>query len=229
MFALITGCSAPPRTDVVVIFDQTEARNTINTEKLLPTLNIEYGSVTITEIIDQSFSKDTVITRLKSPSYLFRVESTEREKDKKFTTGLMKGQALYNRPSEGLDESHVYSVLARSCKKLSRSNADQKRILVFGDMFHHVKGEFSFYAYRENPSQIMESYDQIVEILERDYPDIKDADLTGIGILVIYYPNKENDRLYREVRKFWSRYFTGKNVRIEFVTNLPYGSQISAL
>ncbi|MDN5215051.1 hypothetical protein QQ020_23420 [Fulvivirgaceae bacterium BMA12] len=228
VLVLLTACTTTPKTDAVLIIDQTEERGILDEQTLLSIFDIPHGRITITEIIDQSLSRDISISKPKSLPYFLRVESKLRKQDKAFRDGFLTGLAKFNKPSDGLSQSYCYSVLARVCKKLAQSEADNKFILISGDLLHHTD-DFSFYSYRKNPAQIMKDYDQIIETFESQFNDIRGESLDGIHISVAFFPSKENDRLYREVRKFWSRYFAEKNSNIEFVTSLHYSSQISTL
>ena len=212
------GCTAPQMENMAFIFDQTEMHKALNTEHLINSVNIDFGNVLITEIINQSLSKDAIVFKEQSPFYLFQKYGEELQKDKDFQNDLRIGFDQYNRDTEGLDESFVFPTLARVCKDFSHSKSD---IIVFSDLFHHENNGFSFYAYKNNPDELMVDYSIIVKALEREYLALTDGvDLSGISIHVIYYPSRENDRLYREVRKFWHRYFSEKNAQIEFATSL---------
>ena len=65
--------------------------------------------------------------------------------------------------------------------------------------------------------------------LEKHDPRIKDADLSGVVISVVFHPSKKDDLLFREVRQFWIRYYESKNAEIEFVTSLENSSLIQGL
>ncbi|MEQ8470038.1 MAG: hypothetical protein RIC35_02580 [Marinoscillum sp.] len=215
---LCLGCNSAPRTDLIGIFDHTEAHNMINPAIVMPIFDsLSYGSVAFTEIIDQSFVKEVVIKRPERPSYLLRVESKERKKYAAFKEDLASGLALYNRPSSGLGSSYVYSVLAHSCKNLASLNSSNKQIWVFGDLLHNVPDEFSFYSFLGRPEDILKAHDSISNRLEFFDQDIKNVSLSGISIKVVYFPDKEHDRLYRAVRFFWMKYFEDKGADIEFI------------
>ncbi|WP_442267621.1 hypothetical protein ACSIGC_08110 [Tenacibaculum sp. ZS6-P6] len=227
MFVLM-GCTTSPKSDAVLIFDQTEKREPLNENSLFSIYrNISHGQITMTEIRDQSISKSTVIVKEESPSYFLRVESEQHEKELKFEKDFINGLQLYDVPNQELSKSYVYSVFAEHLYKLMESNADRKSILAFSDSFENA--EFSFYKYRKNPLKIRDDYQNIVAELEKHDPRIKDADLSGIVISVVFHPSKKDDSLFREVRQFWTRYYESKNAGIEFVTSLENSSLIQGL
>lgn len=216
---VVMGCTTSPKSDAVLIFDQTEKREPLNENSLFSIYRtLSHGRITITEIIDQSISRSLVIYKPKSPSYLLRTESEEREKERKFEKDFISGLQAFEAPSKKLFKSYVYSVFVESLYKLAQSQADQKSILVFSDLFEHA--EFSFYKYRKTPLKIRDDYQKIVTQLETYDNRIKEADLSGIMISVVFHPSKKNDALFREVRQFWTRYYQSKNAEIRFSNHI---------
>lgn len=226
---LLLGCSSPKQSERVLIIDKTEKYMPLDAQSIFDLYKgIHYGRITITETIDQSVSNSSIIYKQKSPSYLFRIENKEREKEVNFERDFMRKFQLFNQPSGQLEESYVYSVLARELKRLASSTADDRSVLVFGDLCENTHN-FRFYDYRKDPARILEDYDLIVEVLERQSPRLKDADLRGIKISVVHHPDKENDHLLRYVWEFWSKYFQSRHAEIEFVTSLENSSLIQGL
>ena len=226
LMVLITlfGCSKPNKTDTVIIFDQTDKRTPLDKTAVFKLYkNIDHGKITFTEITDQSITSSKTIAKQKSTPYITRVESQEREKDKKYKADFLSAVDHYNDFSTELEHSYVFSILSDQLIRLSRSKASERSILVIGDMCENTP-QMNMYGYRENPIRILEEYELIVEILEGHYPNLKDADLSGITLSVVYHPSKEDDQLLRYVREFWSRYLQSKQVQIEFVTSLENSS-----
>ncbi|CAM1360766.1 hypothetical protein TPENAI_20059 [Tenacibaculum litopenaei] len=216
---IVMGCTTSPKSEAVLIFDQTEKREPLNENSLFSIYRtLSHGRITITEIIDQSSSKSIVVYKAESPPYLLRTEAEERAKERKFEQDFISGLQAFEAPSKNLPKSFVYSVFVASLYKLMQSQADQKSILVFSDLFEHA--EFSFYKYRKKPLKIRNDYQKIVTQLETYDTPLKNADLSGIVISVVFHPSKKNDALFREVRQFWTRYYQSKNAEIRFSNHI---------
>ena len=226
---VLMGCTPSLESDAVLIIDQTEKGLPLDQNMLFSAFrNITHGRVTLTAIVDQSFSRNTTLKKAKGESYLLRVESKERERAFDFEQDFKNGLRAYNTSTKELSKSYVYSVLVASFYRLMQSKSDRKSILVFSDMCENTS-EFSFYRYRKNPLQIRDDFQKITSLLEHQDHRIKQADLSGISISVVFHPDKKDDLLFREVRHFWMQYFSAKNAQVEFISSLENSSQIQGI
>lgn len=226
LMLILSGCSLSTESDSLLILDQTEERSIIDADLLFTAYkDMQHGSIVITEIRDQFLSDKEIVNKAQSPYYWLQVKTEEIQKEADFKEDFKDKFSPFNSTSEKLSESFVYSVVAPHMKTLASSTADHRSAIIFSDLCENTP-EFSFYKYRNRPYKIMEGYQQIVETLEHQNDVLKDADLSGVSISVVYHPSKENDLLLREVRKFWTAYFTSKNAQIEFVLSLKGSSQI---
>ncbi len=220
----LNACSTKIDTfDVVVLMDLTEQYNAFpNASTVIQDIgDFNAGQVTLSAITDTHTYPYHVIN-LESPKpYLMQVKEEEDSRQGNFKSNFKAAYETLSVPTEELQYSFVFSAMNTHLVKLSASSAEHKHFLCYSDLLQHSP-RFSFYAYRNNPKQILKDYDRIVSKFEAEYGDIKSMNLNGIDITVMYTPQKLNDALYYHTSQFWTKFFKSKGAgTIKFVPLLP--------
>ncbi|MEM6379236.1 MAG: hypothetical protein AAF705_13575, partial [Bacteroidota bacterium] len=96
------------------------------------------------------------------------------------------------------------------------SKASKKSILIWSDMVHNTS-EVSFYHYRNNPSQILEHYENLAAKMDKIclLPS-----LYNITVTIVYLPTEKTDRLFQAARTFWSKYLQDYGAEVNFLPNI---------
>lgn len=217
----LLSCSTVPTSETVILLDNTETREASLTDEALFALvgNAEQVQVRLSEITDQSVVRTVSVHKKPMPPFWFRVEREVAQNKGAFKQEFFDALAQFPSPEKDRSYSYVYQSLATQLIHLSKRSADHKKVIVKGDMLHHTKS-FSFYRYRRRPLNIRADYEQIVQQLENSEPEMREVDLSGIHIQVVYLPKKKDDALFSAVRSFWIQYFQSKNAEISFSTNI---------
>lgn len=119
---------------------------------------------------------------------------------------------------QGLKQSFIGAALSQMLPPLAASSDSVKVLLIVSDMVFNEKEVANFYGYGD---RLMQNYDSVVRKIEAAYPALKDIDLSGLRCYVAYLPNDDTDKVAKISREFWTKWFTSKNGRIEFLPNLP--------
>ena len=216
LFLLLIGCNtAPPtETELYIYLDFTEGQDyTQQLEEDLDNyaalMGIEdggsanYGKVKVLPLHDLSSAKSKTIKLKQGKSDMERNEFIRKKETDKF-----KGQLLdllqelnTNYTGKELKNSHLFEPICKGIKKLNKSDADRKIILIYSDML-----ENSDIANFHSKSGSTEKWtNQFNEACDPE-------DAADLEIFVVYPIDKNNDEKINKAADFWASYFADKGM-----------------
>jgi hypothetical protein len=108
------------------------------------------------------------------------------------------------------------AVQATALRTFNRSEYRKapKRLVIASDLMQHVPGKFSHY-------QELPSFDQF---RRSPYHTEVAADLSGVGVTLLYLVRPRAPQKWPEHRRFWEQYFLGQGATVERIEPV-YGAQ----
>ncbi|MEM9918732.1 MAG: hypothetical protein AAF990_11585 [Bacteroidota bacterium] len=213
---LLIGCSeAPPqKTDLYIYLDYTEGQDYTerlaeDADKFLQLMDItegndrNYGSIRIYPIHDVA-SASSVNVKLKEGKSQFEGNKYLRQKElETFKQKLLDKAEALNADYVGkpLKSSHIFHPLCKGIKKLNRSDAGRKLILVYSDMLENSEVA-NLHARQLKLEALPTQFDNACGI----------EDLSDCEIFIVHPVDKKNDQKIRQAAKFWEQYLTSKGL-----------------
>lgn len=214
IFLLAIGChtTPPTETELYIYLDFTEGQDysqqfAEDLDTYGELLNLEeagspnFGKVKIFPLYDLASARSKTV-KLKKGKSEFEANKFLRQKEvDKFKTQLLNSLTEINEKYTGtaLNNSHLIAPICRGIKKLNKSKANRKVVLIYSDMlenseianFHTKKG------------------------LRTDWTHQIDAacdpeDVSDLAIYVVYPVDKKNDAKITHAANFWTNYFASK-------------------
>ena len=173
------------------------------------------GIFRLVNITDLNINK-TYKANIESENYLLSNKFKRKEKIKVFLSDMNKIIVSSEKEEIGKDNSAIYEPIAKELNRLSQSKADNRYMLVYGDLMQNTD-EISFYD--KNTFSTLTSHPE--KIRKYFETQIKLGDLHGIKIYMIYQPtNVRQDEQYKVVSSFYKKLFEEKGAIVEITANL---------
>ncbi len=213
LFLFTLGCntSPPKETELYIYLDFTEGQDytqqiEADLDNYAELLNVgengssNFGKVKIFPLYDLTSARSKTV-KLKEGKSEFESNKFLRQKDiDKFKTQLLNSLTEINEKYTGkeLKSSHLIEPICKGMKKLNKSDANQKIVLIYSDML-----ENSSIANFHGKSS------------SKDWPSRIDAtcdpeDVSDLDIFVVYPVDKQNDGKITKAAEFWTDYFASK-------------------
>ena len=217
---LLMGCSeAPPtKTDLFIYLDYTEGQDytdqlATDADKYLQLMNISegndrnYGTIRLYPIHDVA-STSSISVKLKEGKSQFEGNKYLREKElATFKQQLLDkaGQLNADYVGKPLKHSHIYHPLCKGIKKLNRSDANRKLILIYSDMLENSEVT-NLHTKNLDVAALPASFDKACGI----------EDLSDCEIFVVHPVDKKNDQKIRRAAKVWEQHLVSKGLDSDY-------------
>lgn len=214
LFILSCSNTPPTKTDLYLYFDYTEGQDYASrieedAATYLELLEISelgspnYGTVRMYPLYDVSSAKSKS-AKLKAGKSEMEGNKYIRDKEiDKFKTKLLELLETLNEENKGksLDNSHIYLPICKGIKKLNKSDANRKVMVIYSDMlensdlanFHSKKRDFEKWKINFEAACDCE-------------------DTSDLEIFVVYPVDKNNDSKIQVAAEFWSEYLMDKGM-----------------
>lgn len=216
LIVLGVSCESPPpsETELYVYLDFTEGQDygdrfAEDIEQYAELLNLKeegssnFGKVKIFPLYDVSSARSKTV-KLKEGKGEFEKNVFLRKKDiDKFKTQLLQTLEEMNAQYTGkeLDNSHIFEPMCKGIRKLNKSDADHKVILMYSDMLEN-SDIANFHSLKGGSKKWLERFDAAC-----DPEDVSDLEL-----FVVYPVDKKNDTKITKAADFWANYFAEKGM-----------------
>jgi len=212
LFTLGCNISPPTETELYIYLDFTEGQDysqqiTEDLDSYAELLQIgengspNFGKVKIFPLHDLSSARSKTV-KLKAGKSEFEANKFIRQKEvDKFKTQLSTALMEINEKYTGtsLNNSHLIEPISKGMKKLNKSNADNKVVLIYSDMLEN-SSIANFHG------KISNSKDWSTRIDAACDPE----DVSDLEIFVVYPIDKKMDGKITKVAEFWTDYFASK-------------------
>ena len=207
--------SAPPtETELYIYLDFTEGQDygdrfTEDIEQYSELLNLteegssNFGKVKIYPLYDVTSARSKTV-KLKAGKGEFEKNVHLRKKDiEKFQTKLLQTLEKMNAEYTGkeLDNSHIFEPMCKGIRKLNKSDADRKVILMYSDMLEN-SDIANFHSKKGSSKKWLEQFDAACD------PE----DVSDLEMFVVYPIDKKNDDKITKAADFWATYFAEKGI-----------------
>lgn len=212
---MISCSQTPPvKTDLYLYFDYTEGQDYASRMEEDSDLYIEllgvselgspnYGTIKMYPLYDVSSAKNKSV-KLKAGKGEMEGNKYIRDKEvDKFKTKLLKSLEELNEENKGksLDKSYIYTPFCKGIKKLNKSDASRKIIVLYSDML-----ENSDLANLHSKKRDFEKW-------TTNFENTCDCeDVSDLEIFVVYPVDKNNDSKIQVASDFWSDYLMKKGM-----------------
>jgi len=212
LFALGCNTSPPTETELYIYLDFSEGQDystqiTQDLDNYGELLEIgeegspNFGKVKIIPLYDLGSARSKTV-KLKEGKSEFEANKFLRQKEvDKFKTQLLASLTEINERYKGkaLKRSHLIEPISKGMKKLNKSNADRKVVLIYSDML-----ENSTIANFHGKSKNWKDWSARIDA------KCKLEDVSDLERLVVYPINKKNDGKITKAAEFWMAYFASK-------------------
>ena len=214
LFALFIGCeTAPPvETDLYIYLDFTEGQDyvqqfTEDLEAYKTLLHIDetgssnFGKVKIFPLYDLSSARSKTVKLRKGKSE-FETNKFLRQKEVDyFQTQLLASLTDINDTYTGkaLNNSHLIYPICKGIKKLNKSDANRKIVLIYSDMLEN-SDIANFHSKKGNDKIWIKKIDKACDL----------EDVSDLEIFVVYPVDKKMDGKISKAATFWKYYFASK-------------------
>lgn len=207
--------STPPtETELYVYLDFTEgqdygSRFAEDIEQYTELLNLteegssNFGKVKIFPLYDVASARSKTV-KLKAGKGEFEKNVLLRKKDiEKFQTQLLQTLEEMNAEYTGkeLNSSHIFEPMCKGIRKLNKSEADRKVILMYSDMLEN-SDIANFHSKSGSSKKWLERFDAACD------PE----DVSDLEMFVVYPVDKKNDAKITKAADFWANYFADKGM-----------------
>lgn len=219
-FIFILACSSPPatKTDMIVYLDYTEGQAysdqiTNNADKLLQLMQIEsidsrnYGKVRIIPIHDIASASGTSVN-LKEGKSQFEGNKYIRKKElEDFKSKLIGAVEGFDTQYQGksLEGSHIFQPFCKGVKKMDRSDAGNKIIVIYSDMLENSELA-NFHARNVKLDGMADRFSEACTL----------SDLSELEVYIVHPVNKSNDTKIRKASDFWQEYLVSKGLDADY-------------
>lgn len=215
---LVLACNEPVplKTDLYVYLDYTEGQqydfDKEEVEKYLSLMEAKSehsrnaGSIKIFPLYNLSSSK-SVTVKLKEGKSKFEGNRYLRQKElKEFTTKVLDKIGKMNETYGGdeLEASHIFNPLNNGFKKLLKSNADRKVVLIYSDMLENSKVA-NFHSNSANEKTLLANFEEVGGV----------DDLSEVELYIVYPIDQKNDAKIRKRLSVWEQYFVQHGIDSE--------------
>lgn len=214
LFFLMASCNEQPaeKTDLYVYLDYTEGQNYSNIdadfEKYLELMKVSeehprnYGTLKIFPLYDVGSTPSSTIklkegkSKMEGNKYL-----RKQEVDKFKAKAIAKVEGMNSEYSgKQLKQSHIFQPLAKGLKKLEKSDADHKIVLIYSDMLEN--SDLANFHKGIKEEALTNSFDESFPI----------EDLSDFEFYVIHPIDKKNDQKIQKSGEFWKSFFIKKGL-----------------
>jgi len=115
------------------------------------------------------------------------------------------------------EASSLFIPISKELRRLSRSTAQHKYLVIYSDLFEHSNSLFSVYS-DEEFKQIVENPEKLIEFFEK-YAKIPD-DLYGIKVFVIFNPQLADDTHFLAISNIYKELLESKEAEVFIGANL---------
>lgn len=222
--AILNGCQPPKetQTEVSILIDITGSNGhseiDITTNDVLEIFNLNknpfnYGKFRISTLTETHLAKIDQ-AKLRPVKSMSEYNQYSRESEiKKFQKTVDDLLAEYKNLENGKQASSIFIPLSKELRKLSRSNAQRKVLIVYTDLFENSSfySSYSDNDFSQNPAKL-------TEILMQNAP--LPNDLKGIQIFIIYNPVLGTDSQFLAISKWYKKLLEKRNAEVFISANL---------
>lgn len=214
LFFLSCSQTPPVKTDLYLYFDYTEGQDysgriTEDAESYIELLGISemgspnYGTVRMYPLYDVSSARSKSV-KLKPGKGEMEGNKYIRDKEVgKFKTKLLESLESLNSENMGksLDNSHIYMPICKGIKKLNKSDAGRKVMVIYSDMLEN-SDLANFHSKKRDFDKWKVNFDEACDC----------EDTADLEIYVVYPVDKNNDSKIQTASEFWSDFLMGKGL-----------------
>lgn len=214
LFGMSCQTTPPTQTDLYIYLDFTEgqdysARLAEDAEQYLELMELSeegstnYGKIKIFPLYDVASARNKTV-KIKAGKSEFESNKFLRQKDiEKFQTQLLQDLQELNAQYTGkeLNNSHIFEPICKGMRKLNKSSADRKILLVYSDMLEN-SDIANFHAKGANAKDWTERFNAACD------PE----DASDLEVHIVYPVDKSNDAKITKAADFWTNYFADKGV-----------------
>ncbi len=214
LFVLSCSTTPPVKTDLYLYFDYTEGQDyrtriVEDAEAYLELLGISemgspnYGTVRMYPLYDVSSARSKSV-KLKAGKSEMEGNKYIRDKEiDKFKTKLLDLLETLNEENSGksLDNSHIYLPICKGIKKLNKSDASRKVMVIYSDMLEN-SDLANFHSKNRDFEKWSLNFEEACDC----------EDTSELEIFVVYPVDKNNDSKIQVASEFWSEYLMSKGL-----------------
>jgi len=213
------GCQeAPPtQTDLYIFLDYTEGQHydlEEDVDKYFELMNIteennrNFGQVRVFPIYDVASSVSQSVKLKEGKSKLEGNKYLRQKELDAFKTKLVGKVESFNNMHTGksLKASHIFQPISKGMKKMEKSDADRKVMLIYSDMLENSQLA-NMHGAQLNFTKVKTNFDQ----------HWKGEDISDIEMYIVYPIDKNNDTKIRKAGEIWRQYLMEKGMDEELV------------
>jgi len=222
--AILSGCQPPKETqaEVSILIDITGSNGhseiDITTNDVLEIFNLNknpfnYGKFRISTLTETHLAKIDQ-AKLRPVKSMSEYNQYSRESEiKKFQKTVDDLLTEYKNLENGKQASSIFIPLSKELRKLSRSNAQRKVLIVYTDLFENSSfySSYSDNDFSQNPAKL-------TKILMQNAPLSNDLD--GVEIFIIYNPVLGTDSQFLAISKWYKKLLEKRNAEVFIGANL---------
>lgn len=215
-----------------IVWDVTDTFNIqapeVILEKISEAWELEQNQVTLDKITVNITSIDQVSRPKLRPheldyagSWLERNDHERLDDQEKFLKDVHVNLKLFTWPRPEKRYSYVYRNINSSIHRLSVSDADHKRLIIFGDMLQNNPRTVSFYRCCKKTPKVLSDQVMIDSLSQMLLADQNMPALKGVEILIVGVADETYDELHLQSIEFWTAFFSRAGASdISFIPNL---------
>lgn len=210
----VMACNEQPaeKTDLYVYLDYTEGQNYSNIEKdldkFLELMQVSeehprnYGTLKIFPLYDVGSTPSSTVKLKEGKGKMEGNKYLRQQEVDKFKAKAIAKVAGMNEQYSGkqLKESHIFQPLSKGLKKLEKSDADRKIVLIYSDMLEN--SDLANFHKGIKEEALTKSFDESFPI----------EDLSDFEFYVVHPINKKNDQKIQKSGEFWKSFFAKKGL-----------------
>ncbi|MEO1515590.1 MAG: hypothetical protein AAFV95_11270 [Bacteroidota bacterium] len=216
----LMGCQeAPPqRTDLYIYLDFTEGQDYTDqlaqdADKYIQLMNISegndrnYGSIRVYPIHDVATAASVQVKLKEGKSALEGNKYLRKKELDEFKQQLLEKTDDLNARYTGqpLKHSHIFHPLCKGVKKLNRSDASRKLIVIYSDMLENSEVA-NLNGKKLNSDRLEQQFDNACGM----------EDLSDCEVYIVHPVDKKNDQKIRRAANFWEQYLIGKGLDVDY-------------
>ncbi len=226
--AILTGCQTPQskEVEVSIMFDITSSIENkemdITTGDVLGIFDLKdspynHGKLRISSLSETHLSK---IKQVKLPPVVSMNSYNKYSRENKinnFTQGVDSLLYEVNLLDKGKQASSLFIPISRELARLANSDADEKVLVCFTDLFENSAPMFSVYSETEF-ERLVQNPSELTGLLSSNAP--LPEDLAGVQVYLIYNPVLDTDKGFLVISQWYKKLLESKGAEVNIGANL---------